>query len=211
MLRTTLTLLLAFLIVSPAQSGLIQRDLVSAGDGLITYDSQTGLEWLDIDTYQGSSWNTVNNLYSAGGELFGWQHASLSEVDKLYSNAGIYSTRGEQLANSIYSLTDLIGFTAQGGFHLKTFIWAFTGTPEDSRPNPSYWTSLIFMQDTLGTATPEYTFDIRKRFTLEPSRDENTNIGHFLVRTAQVPAPASIWLLLVGLLGLIYRSRLKTT
>lgn len=34
-------------LISPVNASLISRDLFSVGVGLVTYDSESGLEWLD--------------------------------------------------------------------------------------------------------------------------------------------------------------------
>ena len=45
-------------------ASLIEQDLYSINDGLVTFDTNTGLEWLDVNETLGHSYNSV---YAAGG------------------------------------------------------------------------------------------------------------------------------------------------
>ena len=45
--------------VQPASAALIEQDLFTSGDGLITLDTSTGLEWLDVTETLGQTYNAV--------------------------------------------------------------------------------------------------------------------------------------------------------
>jgi hypothetical protein len=65
------------------------RDLLATGDGLITHDSETGLDWLDLTETTSLSWD---ELYAgAGGWVSnGWRHATTAEVCELLQHAGFF-------------------------------------------------------------------------------------------------------------------------
>ena len=67
------------LFANPASAALIEQDLFAAGDGLITFDDQTGLEWLDLTETTNLSYNDVET--DGGGWLsLGFRHATGAEV-----------------------------------------------------------------------------------------------------------------------------------
>lgn len=96
----------------PASATLIAADLNSAADGLLTYDDQNGLEWLDAPLTYGMSGNTALATY----EGFRW--ATKSEVVGLLTEAGISnigsntSIAADLAAGNL--LKSLIGVTASG-------------------------------------------------------------------------------------------------
>jgi hypothetical protein len=70
-------------------SSLSQRDFKTAGDGLLTFDSITGREWLDpVHT----KYLDVNELYYAlkdNGAYAGFTHATAKEIEELISHGGV--------------------------------------------------------------------------------------------------------------------------
>lgn len=83
----TILALLSLAIASPATALLIERDLLAPGDGLVTRDTDTGLEWLDATLTLDLSTNQV--LAGAGGWIgAGWRYATLGETCALFENAG---------------------------------------------------------------------------------------------------------------------------
>jgi hypothetical protein len=104
----------ALLLAFPAEAQLESIDLVSPGDGLVTRDTQTGLEWLDLTLTAGQSvayWlgnncNGVPECPPGGWFQAGWRMAVASEVCDLLNQIdsdpdppcpSIY----EQLANPV--------------------------------------------------------------------------------------------------------------
>ncbi|MEG3764938.1 hypothetical protein [Alteromonas sp. 14N.309.X.WAT.G.H12] len=71
-------------------------DWVSEGDGLITVDSSTGLEWLDLSETIGMSISDVQEELEEGGLFYGWRLPTYEEVYAL--TTGIYG----QLTDVIY-------------------------------------------------------------------------------------------------------------
>jgi len=70
-----------------ANATLVSTDLALPGDGLLTYDSATGLQWLDLTATLGKSVNEVLGGY--GGYIdTGFRYATTAEVEQLYLDAG---------------------------------------------------------------------------------------------------------------------------
>ena len=62
-----LTMVLGLAVPGTTTAAPIQQDFLSAGDGLLTLDDQSGLEWLDLSETQGLSFNEVQSLTLPGG------------------------------------------------------------------------------------------------------------------------------------------------
>ena len=76
-----------------AWGSLVTRDLVpGTGDGLITFDPLTGLEWLDLTATQGQSYTAVS--IASGGYLdeldgLGFRYADADDLWLFYQHAGV--------------------------------------------------------------------------------------------------------------------------
>jgi hypothetical protein len=94
---------------------IIQHDLLTNGDGLLTYDSSTGLEWLDLTQTKGKSYDWVNeNLIGTGDPLEGFKYASPTMVSTLFEDASVQigilnATSGN--FGPVATLLDLVGVT----------------------------------------------------------------------------------------------------
>lgn len=81
-------LLCGLLSIAPkADAALISIDLFAAGDGLVTRDTATNLEWLDLTATDGESFNDV--LAGLGGytTMFGFAFATPPQVLDLLNNS----------------------------------------------------------------------------------------------------------------------------
>jgi hypothetical protein len=85
------SLLIAFLLGVSIDSGaaLVQRDLATPGDGLITYDSGTELSWLDLTATVGQGYNEVAGGFGGFTTALGFRYATAVEVGRLFSDAGV--------------------------------------------------------------------------------------------------------------------------
>lgn len=81
-MRLALTFALV-LTATPASAALIAVDLETPGDGLVTLDTESGLEWLDVTLTAGLSWAEIE---ATGGGYFaqGWRLAQRPEVEALW-------------------------------------------------------------------------------------------------------------------------------
>jgi PEP-CTERM motif len=103
------------LIATPSAGLLVSQDLVpGSGDGLVTYDTQSGLEWLDLTATINASYNEVWNGYGSFTTNHGFRFAELDVVLQLYSNAGAWYSGypgDEASAPGAKQLLDLMGST----------------------------------------------------------------------------------------------------
>ncbi len=102
---------LALQLALPASSALITRDLLAAGDELLTFDTDTGLEWLDLTATQGLSYNQAEA--SSFVSVDGFRHATTVEVTALFQHAGGSVNSPFNAANAAPALLllDLLGCT----------------------------------------------------------------------------------------------------
>jgi hypothetical protein len=71
-----------------AHAAFVSLDWKTSGDALITRDTATGLEWLDITETTERSFTDVKSQFSVGGEFSGFRYASDTEVIQLLRNFG---------------------------------------------------------------------------------------------------------------------------
>lgn len=57
--------------------------------GLVTYDTETGLSWLDATETRDMNYREVVAEMGVGGRLFGWRHATTHELDQLLYHFGL--------------------------------------------------------------------------------------------------------------------------
>ena len=80
-------LILGLCTVPKAEAVLIEADLFTAGDSLLTRDDATGLDWLDLTSTTNLSVNQI--LADVGGfSTLGFTHASTAQVTTLFLNSG---------------------------------------------------------------------------------------------------------------------------
>jgi hypothetical protein len=108
MLRICLYFLL---LVSPFSSAEFSKvDWLSSGDELVTRDSETGLEWLDLSLTFEDSYNTVVSQLN-GGVYNGWRLATKLEVQPFVSKAFVdFSLISGTIAINSDALVDSTGF-----------------------------------------------------------------------------------------------------
>ncbi len=75
-------------------AAVITTDWQSAGDNLITQDTESGLEWLDLTETANMSYNFINGELGAGNMFSGFRYATNSEVVTLFVNFGIDLSEG---------------------------------------------------------------------------------------------------------------------
>jgi hypothetical protein len=192
MVRLLFVLSVLLVVRSDVNATLIERDLFSPGDGLLTYDTQSGLEWLDWTyTDYGVSYNDIL-------------------TSELVSDNGLrYATQQEVCVLAQYGIT----FTNCGGLQDELgagegnqVILDFLGATWDTRAS-----RVVFDDDDdvpgAGVAIIQVLNEIppRSRTELGPNSQNPTggvvNIGHGLVRSA-IPEPSTLIMIVGGLTGL---------
>ncbi len=185
---------------STAQATLSERDLFTAGDGLITFDSDTNLEWLDLTQTQNTAYNTV--LGSTFVVDLGFTFADVNDVTALFDNAGAANQNGVfttgQLADA-QNLIDLLGCTL--------FCGSTAPTAEgfaDFDPFSTTTVSRSFVQVNLNTNSGRF----QNPGLTAVKGQSNANGGSFLIRSATpIPEPATMLLFGIGLASMAGISR----
>lgn len=142
--------LLGISFAAATHAALITRDFAAgSGDALLTYDSDTGLEWLDSTITDGRSFTEVKAGWGGWTTTSGFRHATMAELRRLFVSAGVtpnflydtYSTPSDVTdVDQIIALTRLLG---------PTFIYEDEGSPlqrrsvmdfvaDDYSDNPDY-------------------------------------------------------------------------
>ena len=89
-----------------AHAILIENDLNAAGDKLITLDTATGIEWLDVTATLGLSYNQALGTTFVTAQ--GFSHATVDDVSTLYTNAGVPAQGGAFVAANFIGAQDLL-------------------------------------------------------------------------------------------------------
>jgi hypothetical protein len=195
----------ALALSTSVNAALVSKDWKDTGDNLITRDTVSGLEWLDMTETNDMSYNFVSLQLDVGGQFEGWRYASSEEVIILWGNFGI-NLAGSGLGSSvglntgIITATDFFGDTSAEYYSLNTGSAGLVsnspaagehiamGAYYNQPTNTSYYyqDSIIFGDDT------HYLY-----------------YGSYLVQTSPVPVPTAAWLFGSGLIGLIGVARRK--
>lgn len=180
-----------------AGATLIEVDLAAPGDGLITRDTDTGLDWLDLNVTLNLSYDEVIADIGVGLPA-GFRYATESEVVALFAGAGVPVPSNTDFAaypNAI-ALMDLLGCT---GFLCETSTEFITGTMELDVFDPL---NAIALQVLINHTQSNVNSTI---LPLNPKDSGLSESGSFLVRVIPEPGAASLFGL--GLLGLAAKRR----
>lgn len=178
-------------------ASILERDLRVVGDGLITLDSVTQLEWLDIAATLGLSYRQAAT--SEFGLLYGFRHATTSETRGLFTALGIFSLNGAFLMENYAGgsrMLQMLGpgvdsgnFLSVEGFHdLDVFSPTEARTAGVDVPPPFVGAGARAFIDVFPGSLKDY---------------RHQSIGNFMVRAnVGVPEPTAIVLVGFGLLSL---------
>lgn len=111
----TTALLLA--LASPAAAELVSEDSAFGAD-TITFDTETGLRWLDLTLTTSNTYDSLITAFGTGGEFEGYRLATSEEVFTLWENAQIDLTTDDWVPQNyapIDQLTELVGVLANNG------------------------------------------------------------------------------------------------
>jgi len=194
-----------------ANAALLSVDLNTSGDGLITRDDSTGLDWLDLTETNNTSRNYVLTQLGSGGLFDGWRYATSAEVVALWAdNFGIDLSIGASPSMSSVDpgvqtaagfLGNIINETYPSFYDYGTSGVTSTVSTTNS---PNYEFLGAYHQ----IGAPNTGYLTRTNSSLATSSSQG-DAGHYLVQTSPVPVPAAFWLFGSGLLGLIGIARSK--
>lgn len=190
---------------SITRAALVEVDLFFSGDAMITRDTDTGLDWLDLTATVGHSINDVLDGY--GGYInSGFRYATIAEVAKVFENAGI-TADGNVQANEYAAVGSLIDLRDATGGHSNDVLSAegFAGLGEPSQ-GPAYMPGTFQHNIGIGGGAAVIPGPTVTYYTTAGQID---SAGNFLVRPSEVPIPPALWIFGSGLLGLIGTARRK--
>ncbi len=197
-----------------------------------TTDSLSGLDWLDVTESVFRSYNDVSSQFVTGGDLEGWRYATGVEFNALVTNYTGNPTSPAETSviyhhdDKIDGLVSLLGSTLDSSYLKKDGVtydeynnytegsgqdYTFGLLADNSLlSNNEHWLALLWDDDSSNYF--DYS-DPRHAFLADSSREENS--GSYLVRdTVQLtatPLPASVWLMISGVLGVVGLSRKNKT
>ncbi len=202
-------LLSAIVVFNPVHASLVSVDWKNAGDNLLTRDTDSKLDWLDLTETRNMSYVDVISLLGPGGLFEGFSYASNAQVVALWQNYGIdlaagapvasgvpldpaITTASQQLGNILPQLAPryefgTLGLTGEGS--VNTMRYVMGAYVDNGGPVNLYVPSGADEID-VSTQTAYY--------------------GSFLVTASPVPVPPALWLFASGLAGLIGLARKKT-
>jgi len=192
-----------------AHATLIEQDLNAAGDKLITLDTVTGFEWLDVTATLNLSYNQAELTGFVTAQ--GFRHANITEVVALYTNAGVTNFSSSYAASNFSGVQELLaklGCTSCGSH--QPYQW---GLADLSSPSPTLAQSSFILSNVPGATALAY-----MGFS-PPSKEHwyGPSVGNYLIRavtvsngTATVSEPTSLALFGLGLAGLGYMRRRQT-
>lgn len=188
--------LVALALAAPAQAEIVEADLAAPGDGLVTRDTGTGLDWLDLTETTGLSYDDI--LAGVGGWTdSGWRHATTVELCDLLPEIGLApapcpGSTGSVAGNQVAPHLGLLGTTNPGaGFQESLGVF-------DDGALPAVGLADLEHIDNIDQSEIAVTVN-----GLPGSSISSSIIGHFLVRTTPaVPAlPGSAAALACALLA----------
>jgi hypothetical protein len=180
----------------PAASEVVELDLYAAGDGLLSWDTETNLQWLDLTATTNTSWAEIDGDH--GGWLSaGFRRASGEEICTLFRNIGFVS---EPCPVVFPGLDVPLRFPADGGAvarHLEllgvTWFWPTTyvdriyaiGFFDDGSPSTSLYgyatvERQVYRNVEIDRARADVWTDVYSRIVDQDFKIDR--IGHYLVR-----------------------------
>lgn len=215
MVRTAITFFVLAASSLSVQATIVSLDWQSSGDGKLTYDNVSGLEWLDLTETTNTSYNQMLAQINSPGDLYSsFRYATSAELDQLVQQFNLTTTNMlySGFSNGIADLSGYLGITAfesppgTAGYPGTGFYGFIGDLTLENYPWQDYRGTIGMYNSTTCQIGDCYAVEIS--YTLPDNAAEM--YGHFLVRDATVvPIPAAAWLFGSGLICLAGIKRKK--
>lgn len=190
-----------------ANAALVEVDWQITGDYLITRDTISGLDWLDLTETNNMSRNYVLTQLGSGGQFDGWRYASSAETVALWANFGVDLSTTPLGPTSGLDPSIVIAAETLGGILDEPSLpyWTLGLTSDNNPMNTFHYARLgaLYISDFNWTIFSGVDGEYIATY------DANEVTSHYLVQTSPVPVPAAVWLFGSGLLGLISVAKRK--
>ena len=177
-------ILAGVLAAGAAHAALVEQDLATPGDGKVTFYTQSGLRWLDLNLSAPLAIQFENEFTAAG-----WRVATLAQVqDLIEHHFGSSITNGTRIpvaAATAQSFVDLLGPTFGGEVAWGRFQGSSPAAAGQAIVRHDNGLESYLIADNVFGATEPHTFS-----------------GIFYVMAQPVPEPGGLAMMLAGL-GLI--------
>lgn len=213
--RIALSAVLLLGLSGNAQALLESDDWKTPGDNLITRDTDSGLEWLDLTATSNLSYDYVSARLGIGEEFEGFRYANGAEVATLWTNAGGtapydgYSTANDGLFDILAPLFGDLAYEAgESGVNAVGEGYSRWLTA-DSQSAGNYWAAMSWDLVTDSDTANQDFFKLTQQ--TYHSSASSALFGSALVRESStvVPLPAAVWLLGAGLFGYLGVGRVR--
>jgi len=201
-------LIISLLFMSSTQAAIVSLDWKTTGDNLITRDTVSGLNWLDLTETNNMSYDYIIGQLGIGGQFAGYRYATNSEVVGLWSNFGVDLSANQPVSASepdpkVMSAALVLGnIMNEKNSYFPAGAIGVTSEYDYTRSGTHYRMGAI--------NTPSDTIYYLSGKSLQFDNTAGVDIGSYLVATSAVPIPSALWLFGSGLIGLIGLARRKT-
>lgn len=181
-----------------AHAELIVSDWKAPGDGLVLWDTETGLDWLNLHATKRLSFNEVTALL--GSTYQGFRYADLAEVGTFFSHAGVSPSWNTDI-QATAQLVQRWGIANTDPGSPYVYSMAITSSTSSMIPTHKGLANLTY------DFVNGYAFAQMDFGSVGSAEGANLafDIGSALVRThvtvPQVPEPSTYALMLAGLAG----------
>ena len=193
------SIILALSFAGAANAALIERDRYNPNDGLITFDSTTGLEWLDVSETQGMSYNDV--LSDQSIQFDGWRYATKGEVGDLFGYidipegpTGSASGSSTTIDPALTNIDETLGYLGVTTFPPDENFYQSHGFLSDNGKEIT-GDAIIRITDVGGAFLRSDSFNFntgwlrRQYYGAWDSNAREPKVGHWLVRQPPAPEP----------------------